>query len=70
MTGWKQVLLGSRLSVPPAMTNRIASDIVLGLLALLAGAVFMSVGEDAVAVTLDVLGVICLAGSLDRLSAG
>ena len=51
------------------MRTEAASDIALGLLALLAGAVFMQLGEDAVAITLSVLGVICLAVTLQRLSA-
>lgn len=51
------------------MSARVATDIALGLLAVLAGAVFVAVGEDGVAVTLEILGVLCLAGSLQRLYA-
>ena len=51
------------------MSTHAAGDIALGLLALVTGALFMELGEDAVAVTLSVLGVICLAVTLQRLSA-
>ena len=46
-----------------------AADITLGLLGLFAGVVFMGLGEDVVAATLGVLGVLFLAGSLQRLPA-
>ena len=52
------------------MSSRTATDLTLGLLAIIAGALFLALGEDGVAITLDVLGVICLAGGLNRLSAG
>jgi hypothetical protein len=51
------------------MTDRVANDIALGLLALLSAAVFLGIGEEAVAVTLSVLGVLCLAGCLQDPSA-
>ena len=51
------------------MDTHLVGDIALGLLALLAGAVFSEIGEDAVAITLGVLGAICLATTLQRLSA-
>ena len=51
------------------MSNHDASDIWLGLLGLMAAALFLGLHEDGVAVTLTVLGVACLVGSLQRLSA-